>query len=369
VRVSVIPGGTPLAADWLERRFGRYLGPLQGLTFESWHPILILETPVIRTGEPFRVRAAHDLVGVCRLFAELMAALLVLDMWRAAWFLIRGQRINRRLLQPIAEITAHAQMLSENDLSLRLNVAGAKNELKDLATVFNAMLDRIEAAYNGQKQFVSDASHELRTPIAVIQGYANLLERWGKNDPQVRDESIAAIINETAGMKDLVEKLLFLARHDKTAFKLTLEHFDLRELMEETVRETEMITVNHRVETGALGGGILYADRNAIKQAIRVFIDNAVKYTPTGGVIRLASERVPGAVIITISDTGQGIARADLAKIFDRFYRADAARSSVVGGHGLGLAIARIIVASHGGKIQVRSQKGVGSTFRIVLPN
>ncbi len=370
VSAEWVPGGVQHGSDWLEQNVGSLLGPVQSLRFEGWHPLLTLEAPVMREGAPFRVRTVHDLSGLCILFAQLMAALLVFDIWRALAFLVRGREVNQRVLQPIADITTHAQLLSENDLSLRLNVAGAKNELRDLATVLNAMLDRIEAAYNGQKQFVSDASHELRTPIAVIQGYANLLDRWGKDDPHVRDESIHAIVNETANMKDLVEKLLFLARHDKKTFKLNLEHFELRELIEETVRETEMITANHRVETGELGSGILYADRNAIKQAVRVFIDNAVKYTPSGGTIRIACERTPGTVTIAVSDTGQGIANADLPNIFDRFYRADAARSSTTTtGHGLGLAIARIIVASHGGKIKVTSQKGVGSTFRIILPN
>jgi len=139
--------------------------------------------------------------------------------------------------------------------------------------------------------------------------------------------------------------------------------------VEETVRETEMITANHRVETGELSSGILSADRNAIKQAVRVFIDNAVKYTPPGGTIRIACERTPGTVTIAVSDNGQGIAGADLPNIFDRFYRADAARSGKITGHGLGLAIVRIIVTSHGGKIRVTSKKGAGSTFRIILPN
>jgi len=369
VRVEWLPGPAPLTDDWLQDNVVQYLGPLRGFEFEDWRPMLTLEETVFHAGEPYRVRAMHDLTGLCILFGELMLALLAFDVLRAFGFLVGGRRHNRRLLRPIADITAHAQMLSEHELSLRLNVAGAKNELKDLATVFNAMLDRIEAAYNGQKQFVSDASHELRTPIAVIQGYANLLERWAKDDLHVRDEAISAIVNETGNMKDLVEKLLFLARHDKKTFKLKLEHFELRELVEETVRETEMITANHRVETGELTSCILYADRNAIKQAIRVFIDNAVKYTPPGGAIRIACERTPGTVTISVSDNGEGIASADLPNIFDRLYRADAARSGKTTGHGLGLAIARIIVTSHGGKIRVTSQKGVGSTFRIILPN
>jgi signal transduction histidine kinase len=369
VRAEWLPGPAPKTNDWLENNVARYLGPIRGFAFEGWHPILTLEEARVYAGEAYRIRTMHDLAGLCILFGQLMLALLVFDVLRAIGFLVGGRRHNRRLLQPIADITAHAQMLSENDLSLRLNVAGAKNELRDLATVFNAMLDRIEAAYNGQKQFVSDASHELRTPIAVIQGYANLLERWAKDDPHVRDEAIAAIVNETGNMKDLVEKLLFLARHDKKTFKLELEHFELRELIEETVRETEMITANHRVETGELTSCILYADRNAIKQAIRVFIDNAVKYTPPGGSIRIACERTQGTVNISVSDNGGGIASADLPNIFDRLYRADAARSGKTTGHGLGLAIARIIVTSHGGKIRVTSQKGAGSTFRIILPN
>jgi len=369
VRAQWLPGPAPETDDWLQNNVFRHLGPLRGFSFEEGRPILTLEEPTIHAGALYRVRTAHDLTGLFILFGQLMIGLLAFDILRALGFLLGGRRHNRRLLRPIADITAHAQMLSENELSLRLNVAGAKNELKDLATVFNAMLDRIEAAYNGQKQFVSDASHELRTPIAVIQGYANLLERWAKDDPQVRDEAISAIVNETGNMKELVEKLLFLARHDKQTFKLTLEHFELRELVEETVRETEMITANHSVETGELSSGILYADRNAIKQAVRVFIDNAVKYTPPGGVIRIACERTPGTVTIAVSDNGEGIASADLPNVFDRFYRADAARSGKTNGHGLGLAIARIIVSSHGGKIRVTSQKGVGSTFRIILPN
>ncbi len=369
VKAELIAGRAPVSEDAFERAVIEFFGAVQDITIEGWHPIVTLEVPVERGDQPYRLRTLHDLSDTLMLFLYLMAALLVFDILRAFGFLVRGRRINRRVLQPIADITAHAQMLSENELSLRLNVAGAKNELKDLAMVFNAMLDRIEAAYNGQKQFVSDASHELRTPIAVIQGYANLLERWGKDDAQVRDESISAIVNETANMKDLVEKLLFLARHDKKTFKLNLEHFDLRELMEETVRETEMITANHRVETGEISGGILYADRNAIKQAIRVFIDNAVKYTPPGGTIRIACERTPGTVSIAISDTGLGISRGDLQNIFERFYRADTARNGKESGHGLGLAIARIIVISHGGKIRVSSTVGEGSTFRILLPN
>ena len=230
------------------------------------------------------------------------------------------------------------------------------------------MLDRIELAYNGQKQFVSDASHELRTPIAVIQGYADLLDRWGKDNPQVRDEAIAAIRSEAQNMKELVEKLLFLARHDKKTLRLKPERFDARDLVEETLRETELIAGARRVQTGRLDAALVQADRGALKQALRILLDNAVKYTPEGGTITLACEAGPDSAALSVSDTGMGISASELNAIFDRFYRADAARSGETPGHGLGLSILKIIVLSSGGKIRVRSALGKGSTFTILLP-
>ncbi|MDR1598739.1 MAG: HAMP domain-containing histidine kinase [Oscillospiraceae bacterium] len=279
-----------------------------------------------------------------------------------------GQGVSARLLAPITHITNTAEQLSEQNLSMRINVAGTQNELRNLAMMVNGMLDRIESAYNRQKQFVSDASHELRTPIAVLQGYADLLARWGKDAPEVRDESIQAIQNETRSMKELVENLLYLARHDKGTLKLNPEQFSAVELIQETVRETALIARGHHIVTGGLEDCVLTADRSAIKQALRVFVDNAVKYTPPGGFVSLSCLVENGQCLITARDTGPGISKQDLPRIFDRFYRADAARNGHAGGHGLGLSIARIIVSSHGGKLRVRSAPGVGSAFTIMLP-
>ena len=279
-----------------------------------------------------------------------------------------GQRTSARLLAPIGDIADTARQLSEKNLSTRINVAGTQNELRNLAVMVNGMLDRIESAYNRQKQFVSDASHELRTPIAVLQGYASLLDRWGKDAPDVRDEAIAAIKNETQSMKELVEDLLFLARHDKRTLKLEPEEFSASELIMETVKETELIARSHKVETGKVQDCTLYADRSSVKQALRIFIDNAVKYTPPGGTVNISCDTANGQCGIAIRDTGMGIRKEDLPRIFDRFYRADQARNAQEGGHGLGLSIARIIITSHGGTINVRSKPGTGSTFTMWLP-
>ena len=239
-----------------------------------------------------------------------------------------GQHGIEKLLQPLRSMSVTANRLTVNNLhSERLNVAGTKNELRELAGTMNAMLDRLECSYESQKQFVSDASHELRTPIAVIQGYANLLARWGKEDKEILEESIDAIMKEANSMKELVEKLLFLSRHDKKTLYLNRARFNMGHTVEEMVKETRMVEKHRRIEAPVLEDVMVYGDEQALKQAIRVFIDNAIKYT------------------------------------------ADSVRNGGVEGHGLGLSIAKLIILKHVGTIRVRSQFEKGSKFTIVLPD
>jgi two-component system sensor histidine kinase ArlS len=264
-------------------------------------------------------------------------------------------------------MTQTVKDISAKNLNLRLNVSGAKNELKELALTFNEMMNRIEDNYNRQKQFVSDASHELRTPIAVIQGYTNMLDRWGKNDSEVLQESIDAIKNESENMKELIDKLLFLARHDKDNFVLQKEDFSLTEILHEISRETQIIDNSHRISFQIEREARIWADKNRIKQAIRIFIDNALKYTPPGGEITVTLGNEGDFWAISIKDTGIGMTKQELEHIFDRFYQSEQSRTKEKGGHGLGLAIAKIIILGHQGKIKVRSKVGAGSEFTILL--
>lgn len=275
--------------------------------------------------------------------------------------------VGRGFFQPLREMTQTVKDISERNLNLRLNVSGSKNELKELALTFNEMMNRIEDYYNRQKQFVSDASHELRTPIAVIQGYTDMLDRWGKNDGEVLQESIDAIKNESENMKELIEKLLFLARHDKDTFVLQKEEFSLTEMLQEIAKETQIIDSSHKMIFHIESEETLYADRNRMKQAVRIFIDNALKYTPTGGEITISLESEGNDTVIRIKDTGIGMTKEELGHIFDRFYRSEQSRTKERGGHGLGLAIAKIIILGHGGKIKVKSKIGEGSEFSILL--
>lgn len=273
----------------------------------------------------------------------------------------------RGIFEPIREMTRTVKGISEKNLNLRLNVSGSKNELKELALTFNEMMNRIEDQYNRQKQFVSDASHELRTPIAVIQGYAVMLDRWGKDDQAVLQESIDAIKNEAENMQELIDKLLFLARHDNSTFVFEKEEFSLTEMLWDIAKETQIIDTQHKINYEINQEVSFYGDKNRLKQAVRIFMDNAVKYTPAGGEITLNLGKEEGFVTISIKDNGVGMSREELTHIFDRFYRADESRTKEKGGHGLGLSIAKIIILGHNGKIKVRSKIGEGSEFIIVL--
>lgn len=279
-----------------------------------------------------------------------------------------GIPANRKVLHPIREMTQTVKNISAQNLTLRISVADSKDELKELTRAFNEMMNEIEDAYTKQQQFVSDASHELRTPISVIQGYANMLNRWGKNDPKVMQESIDAIINESDNMKDLVEKLLFIARNDKNTLKLNVEEFNLNELILEVQKETEMIDNNHMYECFLDNVLLVSADKNSIKQVLRIIIDNAIKYTPSQGKIILKTTVEDGYAIISIADTGIGISKDELTHIFDRLYRSDKSRTKEKAGHGLGLYIAKIIVLRHKGKIKVKSKENLGTEFQVYLP-
>lgn len=279
-----------------------------------------------------------------------------------------GPSTSKKIVKPINDMTEVTRTISANNINTRLNVKASQYELKELAETFNHMMDRIEGDYIKQQQFVSDASHELRTPISVLKGYADMLDRWGKNDKEVLQESLEAIRNEANNMQDLVEKLLFIARNDKKTLKLTKEEFNINEVIEEVFKETRMIDTSHDITSAVCEGIIVYADKNRIKQAVRIFVENSKKFTSEGGKIDISCTKEEHYAAITVKDNGIGIKSDELKKVFDRFYRAEEARGKESGGHGLGLSIAKIIILGHRGKIKVKSNYEEGSRFTILLP-
>jgi signal transduction histidine kinase len=328
---------------------------------------IMIQNWVSRTEGMYIINVFRDVTPILTEMAVLFSFVVFLGVSVLLSIHFRGRSVTKNVLYPIAEVTKMTKEIKAQNLNLRLNVTNAKDELKELIITFNGMMDRIENAYNKQNQFVSDASHELRTPISVIQGYARMLERWGKEDPEVLQESIEAIRNESGNMKELVDKLLFIARNDKDTLILTKEKFSLSEMMEELVKETRMVDEQHTIEGTVEPEIEINGDRNRIKQAMRIFVDNAQKYTEPGKTIAIGLKREGKTAILSVKDGGCGIAAKDLPNVFDRFFRADESRDRNKGGHGLGLSIAKIIVLRHGGKINVRSKVGEGSIFSIIL--
>ncbi len=242
-------------------------------------------------------------------------------------------------------------------------------DLRGLEDAINSLIRRTRESYSQQIRFVSDASHELRTPIAVVKGYTDMLDRWGKKDEKILDESIAAIKIETDHMNKLVEQLLFLARGDSGKTKLNMEGFSLSDMVREVYEESMMIDPKHKWAISARDEVAAFGDVAMLKQATRILVDNAAKYTPEGNLIILrAATDQNGAPTIIVQDNGIGIAGQDMSHIFDRFYRSDPARNRQQGGTGLGLSIAKWIVDRHGGYFDVVSREDIGTRISIHLP-
>lgn len=301
--------------------------------------------------------------------------------------IIFGTSRIRRTLKPLNEIAETASRLSnmafdeekfhtlEDAISKispitsdeRIHIGD--NELQGLEEAINNLLDRMRDSYRQQARFVSDASHELRTPISVIQGYANMLDRWGKEDESVLDESIKAIKSESENMKNLVEQLLFLARGINGKTQLQMTEFSLNDMMTEVFEESKMIDKNHIYKYIEEEKVIVYGDIGLLKQTARILIDNAAKYTDDGeSIILKIGISSKGEPYFSVQDNGIGMEEEDVTHMFERFFRADTARVRKNGGTGLGLSIAKWIIDNHKGYFSVISRKDIGTRITVFLP-
>ncbi|GCD11457.1 sensor histidine kinase [Clostridium tagluense] len=325
-----------------------------------------LRIETVKNG-PAYIQIVKDMENEYDFMKILFALMAIADFIGIIASIILGYSISKKMLEPIDYITKAADNISINNLRERIEVTGPDDELKRLGNTFNKMIDRLQGAFDRQIQFVSDASHELRTPIAVIQGYANLLDRWGKDDRQALEKSIHAIKLESSNMENLVEKLLFLAKGDSGNQIIEKSEFWLNELISEVVTESVLIDPSHIISSGKNDAAFIFADYKMIKQMLRIFIENSIKFTPEQGKIDISSEIQNKTVKITVSDSGVGIPKGEIQNIFERFYIVDKSRSKEKGGTGLGLSIAKWIVEVHKGTINVESKEGNGTKISIIL--
>jgi signal transduction histidine kinase len=374
---------TALGIDWTPFGISRDL---------EWNPVLPLW---VRPGSVQYTFYGNDPTTVFRIDGGMYfqtASILMYCLIGAEFLLLLGQygagkRRAQILLSPLYRMADDAQKLInvrfdeqkyhdlENAIArISPDAPDAKlttgdKDLQGLEKAVNSLLNRMRDAYREQTRFVSDASHELRTPIAVIQGYANMLDRWGKDDEKILTESIAAIKTESASMQKLVEQLLFLARGDSGNIKTAFECLDLTSLLREVYDESQMIYPDHEWQFTGNASIYVNGDAQLLKQAMRILTQNAAKFTPSNGRITLNSFiNSKAEPCFSVQDNGVGISGEDIPHIFERFYRSDPSRKRAAGGTGLGLAIAKWIVDRHYGYFDILSRTDVGTRFTICLP-
>ncbi|HEY4367746.1 MAG TPA: ATP-binding protein [Steroidobacteraceae bacterium] len=281
-----------------------------------------------------------------------------------------GYFMSRRALSPVEKVIDAAESIGAKNLSSRLVVPSTGDELQRLSETLNKMLTRIEGAFTTVSQFTADASHELRTPLAILRTRAELALRRARSADEYR-EVLEQLLNGLERTSDLVDRLMLLARSDSGAQSLHRSELDLnvilRRVCEQGVTLAAAKNLNFKAELEP-HGILLEGDQDFLERLFLILIDNAIKYTPACGDVAISSRLVGSMATIAVRDSGIGIGASDLPNVFERFYRADKARSRESGGSGLGLAIGRWIAEAHDGAISVESMPGEGATFSVSLP-
>jgi heavy metal sensor kinase len=342
-------------------------------TWREWMggaPFLLLRQNLVVSGTSYDVTmavATSDFDRTLRRGSTLLFAAAPIFLAFAA---LGGYWMSRRALMPVDQMTQAARSISALDLGRRLAVPPARDELGRLADTLNQMLARLEAAFRRVAQFTADASHELRTPVAVMRTSAEIALRKPRSESEYRN-TLSQVVQETDKISRLIENLLELARADSGAAQMHMERTDLSAILAGCCDESKLLAAKQGVTLSRNGADTsiwVNANAAAIERLFMIVLDNAMKYTPSGGRVEVQLNTINGFAVAEIRDTGIGISAEDISHIFDRFYRADPARSRETGGSGLGLAIAKWIAEAHDGAIEVHSTIGRGSVFEIRLP-
>lgn len=281
-----------------------------------------------------------------------------------------GYLLMRRALHPVDEIRQKAAQITSRNLSERLPLVHTGDELERLATDLNRMIARLEESFLQINRFSADASHELRTPLTILQGELEAVAQKGQSLPAEVRDTIGSALEETQRLSKIVESLLSISRLEAGEARVQPVRLDFAELVRTTADQMKLLAEEKRISLTSNGSEPVDvdADPSRLKQVVVNLLDNAIKYTPEGGEVSVSVMQQHGHAVLEITDTGLGISPSDLPHVFERFYRADKARSRQMGGTGLGLSIVRSICLAHGGQVIVNSTEGHGSLFRVELP-
>ena len=330
--------------------------------------IFLNDMLTLNDGARITIQVVKDMDNEEKFIHALAGIMLFIDGFVFLLAIIVGYLISRKALSPIDKITNQAKQISASDLSARIHIDGPDDELKRLSYTFNDLIARIQCSYEKQNRFTLDASHELATPLAVIKGYIDVLDRWGKDDREVLNESISSIKVELANMTSLLDMLLFLSKGDNEIYKMEKTKFWMNDLIIEVVKESNLVDEKHSIVCSEYPEFQIEGDRRLIKQMLRAIVDNSIKYSPEDTKINIEYSASEYKAVIVVSDEGIGIPKEDLPHIFDRFYRVDKARSRSIGGAGLGLSLAKWIVDIYKGSIEADSEIEKGTKMMIKLP-
>lgn len=316
---------------------------------------------LVESGAPYR-QIEVVLHGLLSIFAIYMPFVVSLAVAGGYWLM-------RRSLEPVDEITRRAEGITSTNLSERLPVIRTGDELERLSVSLNRMIERLDEAFQHVNRFSADASHELRTPLTILQLELEGIAQSHGRDASLGDQ-IGSALEETQRMSRIVESLLAISRLDAGELKMDKAPLDLAELAALTTDEMALLAEEKsiRLRTYAPTGIQVEGDRTRLQQVIVNVLDNAIKYTQAGGEVEIRVGKEGNRAVLEVSDNGPGIAAHALPHVFERFYRADKARSRASGGSGLGLSIVKAICAAHSAEVKVSSQEGQGCSFRVEIP-
>lgn len=320
-------------------------------------------------GRSFLLLAAESLDSVAAELALVRRVIFISLPLMLAFAGLGGYVLSTRSLAPLASMASQARKITGSNLDTRLDIGNPAEELAVLVASFNELLSRLDQSFESMRRFVADASHELRTPIAIIRGEADVALSQDRRSAEYQ-ESLAIILDESRRLSHLVDDLLNLARADAGHVKLHTQDFYLNDLLADCCRSVQALAAARQiaVECRASGDIQFRGDEELLRRLVMNLLDNAIRYTPPGGRVDAVLKTEGSQVRIRISDTGMGIGPEAVPHIFERFFRADKARSRQDGGVGLGLAIVKWIAESHNGVVDLNTKPGAGTAFTVTLP-
>ncbi len=360
-----------------DRALGGSPGPAEGKNGYSQHSIRLQDGPRLRVASRLHemgarsvlIRLGHSEEPLWREFKELLWILFLGLPIALSLAGLGGYALARRALAPIDRITRRAEQITADRLGERLPVDNPEDEIGHLARVFNDTLARLERSFEQLRRFTADASHELRTPLTAIRSVGEVGLQGTGSVSYYRD-IIGSMLEEANRLTHLVDTLLTISRADSGQIHLQRTNLSLLNVARESAGLLEVLAEEKQQQLIVQGDerAVVSGDRLILRQALMNLVDNAIKYSPVGETVLVGVARDKGDSVIEVIDHGPGIPLEHQTKVFERFYRVDKARSQQSGGAGLGLSIVRWAVEAHGGKIELFTEEGKGSTFRITLP-